>query len=457
MGKRPKGYRWSLPLLMLAGLLGPAEKAPATEPLRWSVREAIGYALEHSPNVAVAQSKVDEKEEAKKVVFSNYLPDLTLDAGYKYLDNVPRIEFETAVDVPVPGLPPVRIQGAQEIGASDNYLARLSLNQLLFASGRVYYAYRAAGKQVESTRQEVETVKLGVGRQTAEAYLGVLISKAVADVQRKALATAKAHLEQVQNRHDAGVASLLELLRAQVEVSNVEPRVIEAEQNIAKARILLRRAAGMPDDVSIELTDTLEATVEPIDEAGELERARAMRPEFKMLEYNRSAAEDLALSERGGMLPRMQLTSSFGYEKPYFSIIEWEEVFTVGVGLQVPLFDGLESYRSMRRARATAETVKLAAVQTHADVRTQVHTAVLGLREAAVRMETTADNKGRAEQMLDISEHSYAAGAATNVEVIDAQLAATRARLEHLKALYDYRSAQIQLAAATGALTSIGR
>ena len=122
MGKRPKGYRWSLPLLMVAGLLGSANKAPATEPLRWSVREAIGYALEHSPNVAVAQSKVDEKEEAKKVVFSGSLPDLTLDAGYKYLDNVPRIEFDTAVDVPVPGLPPVRIQGAQEIGASDNYL-----------------------------------------------------------------------------------------------------------------------------------------------------------------------------------------------------------------------------------------------------------------------------------------------------------------------------------------------
>ncbi len=457
MEMRPKRYRSSVTLLMLAGLLGPAAKAPATEPLRWSVKEAIGYALEHSPDVAVAQSRIDEKEEAQKEVFSNYLPDLTLDAGYKYLDNVPRIEFDTTVDVPVPGLPPVRIQGAQEIGASDNYLARLSLNQLLFTSGRVYYAYRAAGNQVESTRQEVETVKLSVGRQTAEAYLAVLISKAVADVQRQALAAARAHLEQVQNRYNAGVVNLLELLRAQVEVSNVEPRVIEAEQDILKAMILLRRATGMADDVSIELTDTLEANVQPIEEGEQLERARAMRPEFKMLEYNRSAAEDLALSERGGMLPTMQLTSTFGYEKPYYSIIEWEKVFTVGVGLQVPIFDGLESYRSMRRARATAETAKLATVKTHADVRTQVHTAVLGLREAAVRMETTADNKGRAEQMLDISEHSYAAGAATNVEVIDAQLAATRARLEHLKALYDYRNAQIQLAAATGALTSIGR
>ncbi len=114
-------------------------------------------------------------------------------------------------------------------------VARLSLNQLLFASGRVYYAHRAAGKQVEASRQEEETTKLGVARQTAQAYLSVLIADAVSDVQREALSTAQAHLEQVQNRYDAGVVNRLELLRAQVEVSNVEPRVIEAEQGIETA------------------------------------------------------------------------------------------------------------------------------------------------------------------------------------------------------------------------------
>jgi outer membrane protein TolC len=442
---------------MLAGLLGSVAEVQATEPLEWSVREAIGYALENNPDVAVAQSRIQQQEEARKEVFSNYLPDLTLDAGYTYLDNVPRIDFGAEIETPIPDVPPIRLQQSKEIGANDNYMARLSLNQLLFASGRVHYAHRAAGKQVESTRQEGETVKLGVARQTAEAYLAVLIARAVAEVQRQALATAQAHLEQVRNRYDAGVVNRLELLRARVEVSNVEPRVIEAEQEVDKAMILLRRATGMPAGIPIALTDPLEATVEEIDEAAELERARRMRPEFKMLEYSQAAAEDLALSERGGMLPQMQFTGTFGYERPYFAINEWEQVATVGVGLQVPLFDGLEAYRSMRRARAAAETVSLATVQTHADVRTQIRTAVLALREAAVRMGATADNMERAEEMLEIAESSYTAGAATNVEVLDAQLAATRARLEHLKALYDYRNGQIQLAAATGDLISSGR
>jgi outer membrane protein TolC len=437
--------------------MGSAAGAHAVEPLQWSVRQAIGYALEHSPDVAVAQSRIAQREEARKEVFSNYLPDLTLDAGYKYLDNVPRIDVSASVESPLPDLPPMKVEGSQEIGAHDNYLAHLNLSQLLFASGRIYHAHRAAEEQVESTRQEVEAVKLGVAEKTAGAYLAVLISEAVAEVQREALAAARAHLEQVQNRYDAGTANRLELLRSMVEVSNVEPRVTEAEQRIEEAMVLLRRAAGLPGDARIRLTDPLRATVEPVDEERELERARAERPEFKVLGYTQAAAEAMALSERGGMLPTMKLISSFGYEKPYFSIVDWEHVFTVGVGIQVPLFDGMEAYRRMRKARAEAETVSLAALQTHADVRTQVGTAVLALREAAVRIGSTGENQERAVQILEISEHSYAAGAATNVEVIDAQLAATRARMEHLKALYDYRSAQIRLAAATGALTAIGR
>jgi outer membrane protein len=457
MATRQRRSYLILAALVVVALLGSAVWAHGQEPVQWSVREAIGYALDHSPDVAVVHNRILEQEEARAEVFSNFLPDLTLQAGYTYLDNVPRIEFDTTVDVPLPGLPPVRIQGAKDIGANDNYLARLNLNQLLFASGRVLYAHRAAGEQVESSRQEEETVKLGVARETAQAYLGVLIARAVTDVQRQALDAARAHLEQVQNKYDAGVATRLELLRAQVEVSNVEPRVIEAEQAIETALILLRRATGMPDETSIVLTDRLEAEVEPIDEKAELDRARLMRPEFKVLEHRRSAAEDMALSKRGDMLPAVQLMSSFGYENPYYSITEWEHVFTVGVGFQVPIFDGLQAYHAMRRSRAVAETMSLATLQTQANVRTEVQAAVLALREAAVRMKDTADNWKRVDDMVEISENSYAAGAATNLEVIDTQLAATSARLEHLKALHDYRNAQIRLAAATGILTSLAR
>ncbi len=175
------------------------------------------------------------------------------------------------------------------------------------------------------------------------------------------------------------------------------------------------------------------------------------------LGHMQRAAEDQALAQRGAMLPSVLLTGTFGYEKPYFAIDDWERNWTVGVGIRMPLFDGLEAYHGMKKARAASATARESASQALADIQVEVRSALLELREASRRISSTRSNMDRARNILAIAEESYRAGASTSLEVIDAQLAATTARLDHLKALYDYRVARVRLAAATGDLEAIGR
>ena len=433
----------------------PSSRAWADEPapVRWSVREAVTYALAHNPEVAVSHNRIEELKEQRGEVFANFLPDLQFEAGFKYIDNIPQID----IDFNLPTTPPTRFVKEVEVGANDNYSLELKLNQILFASGRVYYADRAAKKQIASGGFQEDAVKLNVARQTAEVYHGVRISQSVVTVQQEALDTARAHNEHVKNRYEAGAATRLELLRSQVEVSNLVSGITEAEKNLETSMTLFRRVTGLPDDVSVTLTEPASTSAPPPASEDLLENALDARPELKALEQSRSALEDQALSERGRMLPALNLFGSFTYQKPYFSVVEWQKIFTVGAGISVPLFDGLSAHRGMRRARAAAETLSLTAAQTRADVRTEVHTALLDLQEARVRTRTTDENVGRALQMLDIAESTYTAGAATSLEVIDAQLATTRARLDHLKALYDYRIACVRLAYASGDLQGIWR
>jgi outer membrane protein len=446
------------PLLLLC-LLGalhlcrPESPVRAGEPLRWSVRDAVTYALVHNPEVAVSRNRVEELKEQQGEVFANFLPNLDFEAGYKYINNVPQID----INFNLPTTPPSRFTKVVEVGANDNYSLQVALNQILFASGRVFFAHRAAEKQVTAGGFQEDSVKLNVARQAAEVYHGVRISASIVTVQQEALEAARAHQEQVRNRFDAGAATRLELLRSQVEVSNLVSGVTEAEKNRETAMTLFRRITGLPEDARVTLTDPAFATARPPGSEELLETALGSRPELKALEQNRSALEDQALAARGRMLPALNLFGSFTVQKPYFSLVEWEKIFTVGAGISVPLFDGLSAYRGMRRARAAAETVSLTAAQTRADVRTQVETALLELREAEVRTRTTEENVGSALQMLSIAESTYAAGAATSLEVIDAQLAATRARLDQLKALYDYRIACVRLAYATDDLEAISR
>lgn len=431
--------------------------AAAQESVHWTLSDAVVYSLEHSPDLAVAASRIKETEEARAEVFSNFLPDLSFEGGYTYIDNVPRIAIDFPVDPPGDLIPPFQINRQALIGANDNYKAKFVLNQLVFASGKVYYAHRAASNQIDSERARLEALRLQVARAAAEAYNAALIAQEAVEVQRQSLEAARAHLTQVKRKYEAGAATRLELLRAEVEVSNREPRIAEAEKRLDLALARLRRAAGLPEGTPVSLTDPIESAPENLNEAEALERAIHMRPELTALARLQRAAEDQALAQRGAMLPSVLFTGTFGYEKPYFAIDEWERNWTVGVGVRVPLFDGLEAYYGMKKARAAAATARESASQATADIQVEVRSALLELREATLRIPSTLSNMDRARDILAIAEESYRAGASTSLEVIDAQLAATTARLDHLKALYDYRVARVRLAAATGDLEAIGR
>jgi outer membrane protein TolC len=451
MKSRPK-------LLASAGLIALlwlAAPAAAQDAGPWTLPAALDYAQMHNPDLQTAEAQLVEGHEAEGEVFAHFLPNLTALGGYTYISNVPEMEVNMEMQ-PLPIAPPIAIHKKFPLGAHDNTRLEVDFSQLLFASGQVYYSYRAVSDQLEAGEHRVDAIRLRVSQMTAEAFLGVLMTQSVAQAQREALATSQAHLTQVTHRYDAGAATRFELLRAQVDVANLEPQVTEADKNVETARTGLRRAMGLGSDAPLHVTGDLETTPTPVDENAALERAQQTRPELTAYAVARQAAEHQALAYRGAMLPAVMLNASYSYQRPYYSLDQWESNWTVGVGIRIPIFDGLQNYHSMRRARAMAETATHNQAQVQADIFTEVHTAVLALREADVRMQSTCANLERAKQMVAIAEKSYQAGAVTSLEVIDAQLAATGAHVAYLKALYDYRVARVRLAAATGDQAAIG-
>ena len=450
--KRRKRFAVSLAVV---GLLL-AAPALAQDGGPWTLDAAINYAQAHNPDLQTALSQLDEAHQAQGEVFANFLPDLTLEGGYTYLSNVPEMEVNLAIQ-PLPIVEPVSIHKKFPLGYHDNRRLQVNFSQLLFASGQVYYAYEAVDEQIRAGEHRLDAARLKVSQATAEAFLGVLIAQSLAQARNESLNSARAHLVEVTHRHDAGAASRFELLRAQVEVSNIEPQVTEAERMVETTRAGLRRAMGLAPDAPAAVTGDLETAPEPVDEGAALARAEQARPELAAYAANRQAAEEQALSYRGAMLPAVMMTASYAYQRPYYSIDDWESNWTFGVGVRVPIFDGLQAYHAMSRARAAAETAARGQAQARADVSLEVHNAVLALREAEVRVASTRANVERARQMVAIAESSYQAGALTSMDVIDAQLAATNARLAYLKALYDYRLARVRLAAATGDQAGIGR
>jgi len=419
--------------------------AAAEENGSWSLSQAIEYAQGHNPGVAVLESQVNEIEQAKNEVFSGFLPQLTLQGGYTYINNAP------SMSLPIPGTQPFHLV------YNDNYQIQASLNQVLFTSGQLYYGNRAMSRQVKATRLSAEAVRLKLARGVAEAYLGVLLAQDVLKARQESLQTAQAHLAQVQRRLDAGTASRFELLRSQVEVDNLVPTVSEAANTVELARTRLAQAMGLTGQEDLKLSDSLETTVREINGAEYLERAQKERPELLALAEARQAATDQSLSKRGAMLPSVMAFGTYAYQKPYVTLNDWEKNWTLGVGAKLTLFDGLKTYSSYQGARAKVQTLNNTLAQTRDDIYTEAKNALLSIKEAATRVQTTGANVTRAQEVVKIADESYIAGATTSLEVIDAELAATNARIAHLKALYDYRLSRVRLFAAVGDRQEIGR
>ena len=420
--------------------------AAAEENGSWSLSQAIEYAQGHNPGVAVLESQVNEIEQAKNEVFSGFLPQITLQGGYTHINNAP------SMSLPI---------GGQTMSFSlvyqDNYQVQASLSQVLFSSGQLYYGNRAMSEQVKATRLSAEAARLKLSRGVAEAYLGVLLAQDVLKARQESLQTAQAHLAQVQHRLEAGTASRFELLRSQVEVDNLVPTVSEAANTVELARTSLAQAMGLTGHEDLKLSDSLETTAREVNGAEYLERAQKERPELLALAEARQAATDRSLSLRGTMLPSVVAFGSYAYQKPYVILNDWEKNWTLGVGAKLTLFDGFKNYSSYKGARAKVQTLNNTQAQIRDDIYTETKNALLSINEAATRIRTTSANVTRAQEAVKIADESYIAGATTSLEVIDAELAATNARILHLKALYDYRLSRVRLFAAVGDRQEIGR
>jgi len=197
----------------------PAPALPITE------AEAIEEAVTVSPIVELAQAEVRRTDALFKSERSSYLPSLNLFGSWAGFDDdlVPdatkRATFGVALNFPI----------------WDGAVREI----------RVYRA-STARQIAESSRRDTE---LGVGRDMAEAYQAYNTARASAALAANAVVVARENLRVQDERYRAGATTILDLLTAQVDLTEAEAGLVQARFTTRLARagveaILGRRFSG---------------------------------------------------------------------------------------------------------------------------------------------------------------------------------------------------------------------
>lgn len=423
-------------------LTAQGSRAAGREPVRLSLAEAVGRAVDLNEDVLIARAEEARTAGLVREVRAASLPDIRADINYNRNIQNAVLFLETG-------------DGVQQVqlGQENDFSFILTLEQPILDLG-LGPARSAARLSGEATAVQVESARVGVALQARLAYYQVLLDKELVVVQEKAIEQAGARLREVEAFYRVGTASDFDLLTAQVEVDNIKPLLIEARNLLELDRNRLKRTIGMPLNRTIELVDRLARPTEipPLEEA--IEIALRNRPDVDSQELVIALqSENLAVQKASGY-PTLDLIASFSRRGASSTLFpggkDFAQSASAGLYFSVPVFDGRARSGRVQQARAAVDRERFRLQQLVENARLQVQQAHQALFASREQIEASESNIARAERALEIAQTRFRNGLSTQVELNDAELAVTRARTNFVQALYNHNAARAQLTAAMG-------
>jgi outer membrane protein len=404
--------------------------------LHLTLDQAIDYALLNNPEIEQLSLTYEKSETQVGQARAAFYPSVTANGGYAYITNIPVIELDS---VPI------------SFGQSENYSLSLSAQQVLFAWGTIYNAYRITDISKDIAELTLLRRKQELKYEVADAFYGLLVLEEMVKLSRESLDQLRRHTVAVEKRFKAGLVPQFDLLRAQVQEANLKPQVINAENGLNLAREGFKMLLGLDLGTEFVIDGDLEVIQDDFVLDTLTDIALRERMELKNLKKYRQIAQLGKQIAARANLPTLVAGATYERVKPFgFMGDDWGSDVVFNIGFQMTLFNGFKNLYGHREATLQKKEAELAYENLQKAITFEVRKAYLNLQSAGEALGTAQENVAQAEMAFSIIDKRYKAGLATNLEYMDAQLAAQQARTNYLSALKDYYTSRAEIFKAIG-------
>jgi outer membrane protein len=336
------------------------------------------------------------------------------------------------------------LQGTIGIPLSD-YLLRLTQN------------HAAASKSKEAAELQERATRWKVQNDARTAYYNWIRAKGSLVVADQGLATARAHLKDVNAAVTVGSASKADLLRVESQVASTE-MLVENTRNLAllteeQLRVMLHD----PPESTYEIGEDINAPLPPFpptnlqDLFGEAMRQRL---EIRVLDTTVQSLRETRRVLAAGNYPRLDAFANLYRQNPntrYFPLQEqWKTTWDAGIQLSWTINDTLTTGSQTAELDAKIMEVEAQRAQLMDGIRLQVTQAYNALRNAQSSRDTTERQLKASEESYRVRRELFRAGRATSAELTDAEMDLMKSRFEALNARIDLRVARANLEYALG-------
>jgi HAE1 family hydrophobic/amphiphilic exporter-1 len=327
----------------------------------------------------------------------------------------------------------------------------INFSQLVTDFGRTPNLISAARYLALSEAQQTVLARGQVLLLVDEAYFRALEGSALIKVADDTIANRQLIVDRISALAQSQLKSDLDASFARVGLEQARLLLIQAQTRRDIAFADLSAALGYQEPHSFVLSDATVPATEESNVSQLLHQALRSRPDLVALRFERDAAKHNATAERDARWPKVTFLSTFG-ETPIGDDAVRETYGAAGFNVEVPVFTGGRLAAREREASFRADATDKAVDELTDRVVRDVNAAWLTLQEDEKKISLTERLVSSASEASELARSRFETGAASMIEVSEAELSRTEAEIQYATAKYDLQIDRARLHFDTGSL-----
>lgn len=414
------------------------------QPRTLGMEEAVQLGIQNSKQLKRSQNKIDEALTRLDQVKDDALPGAKVSFQYLHALMLSRM-------ISIPGVTKEPIKIPFDFPA---YMGTLSVTEPIFAGNRLKYARQSANLMVEMSRLDADKDKDDVIYLVINSYLNydkilenqLIVARNMQDVQSK--------LDEITKYESQGLATQNDVLRYQLQKSQMELTEIELENNRKIANYNMNILLGLPDSTEIILPAVAYKTNESFVFTDLLQQAEANRRELRDLSYQTRQADINVKKIHDQRLPTVAATGGMYYINPTAEVIPTHNNLiapvTLGVGVSWDIGTLYTNKNKEKEAAVQRRDLNTAKDQVLDEIRMDVHQQFVEYQTALQKIKTLQVAVSQAEENERITESKFKNNLVTTTDRIDAQTQLYQARVNLELAQSDATIAYYNVLRSTG-------
>ena len=400
---------------------------------KWTLHQCIDYAMEHNLQIQQSQNSLQSAEVNVKQAKSQLFPSLTFSSqqqlGFQKVETQNYGSYDSKATNP-----------------SYNGSYGLQGNLTLYNGGANINTLRQSRLSLQAQQLENEKTANDIEIRLIQAYYQVLYAHESVLTNEEIVKVSEKELERTQARQEVGKSSKVDVAQMESQLQQNRYQLTQAKVQEAENLLSLKQILQLPADSEFEVEiaqfsdDDVLSLIPTVAESEQM--AIANLPDMKAADLRVKSSEMQVKIARGSYLPTVSLNAGVNtsngniYQGSFGKQLSDHINSSVGLSLQVPIYDRRQTRSSVDKAKIQLSNTLLEQENTLLDLQNTIASVHLDIESAQSRYRSAVASEEAARQSFEMMDERYGVGLESVIDLLTEKNNYLRAKQETLQSKY---------------------